>query len=397
MTERIEGRDVASGAPIALHIENGAIAEIVAIEEREALAWLAPGLVDLQVNGYDGVDFNHFPFTTDGVRHVVQQLWLQGVTRFLPTVITASDEEITQALGALRSACEADAVINAAVAGIHLEGPFLSPQDGPRGAHPASHIQPPDFTTFERWQRAAGGRIRLLTLSPEWPQAPQFIARCVASGVTVSIGHTAATPQQIDLAVAAGASLSTHLGNGAHLQLARHPNYIWSQLAHDGLAAGLIADGDHLPAEVLKVFLRAKGSQAFLVSDVTCFAGMAPGTYDSPIGGRVILSENRRLSMAQNPALLAGSARGLLDGVSHLYRHGLATISEAVAMASARPAALMGLAPAALRVGAPADVVSLLTEDSGGLHLQACWKGGEKVACAAGAQAARLVATPGNE
>lgn len=393
MREQITGRDIFNGQPLQLTLAGGHIERATPLVTQAELPWLAPGLVDLQLNGYDGVDFNHYPFTLDDVRHVVQQLWLQGVTRFFPTVITAADAQITLALNALRQACEADETVAAAVAGIHLEGPFLSPQDGPRGAHPLADIQPPDFAAFERWQRASGGRIRLLTLSPEWPEAALFIARCVASGVRVAIGHTAATPQQICQAVSAGATLSTHLGNGAHLQLPRHPNYIWSQLAHDGLAAGLIADGEHLPPEVLKVFLRAKREQAFLVSDATCFAGMAAGTYDSHIGGRVTLSERGRLAMAHNPALLAGSARGLLAGVNYLLREGLCTPGEAIGMAASRPARLAGLEPALLQPGAAADVLLLKPDGEGGLRLQACWKKGKKVACSAGEEAARLVAS----
>ncbi|PJZ04499.1 N-acetylglucosamine-6-phosphate deacetylase [Pantoea rodasii] len=381
MTETLlRGRDYRTLEPIELYLREGTLAEVRSLSEPDSDLILAPGLVDLQVNGFQGVDFNHFPFSEQDVLHATQALWQQGVTSFMPTVITAQPEEIAQALQRLASACEHYSDVALAVPAFHLEGPFLSSEDGPRGAHPREAICAPDIALFERWQHAAQQRIGLLTLSPEWPQSCELIRHCVAQQVRVAIGHTSATAAQIHDAVLAGASLSTHLGNGAHLQLPRHPNYIWQQLAEDALAATLIADGDHLPAEVLKVFLRAKGEQALLVSDVTRFAGQPPGIYDSAIGGRVQLSAQGRLSMADAPQLLAGSARGLLDGVNFLLRQKLAPLQQAIEMASIRPAQQLdlpqqqGLAP-----GAPADVLLLKPQPDGSVSLVACIKQGKKV------------------
>lgn len=387
MTEMLlRGRDYRTLDPIELYMCEGLLAEVRSLPEPDNDLILAPGLVDLQVNGFQGVDFNHFPFSEQDVLNATHALWQQGVTSFMPTVITAQPGEIAQALQRLASACEHYSDVALAVPGFHLEGPFLSPEDGPRGAHPREAICAPDVFLFESWQRAAQQRIGLLTLSPEWPQSSELIQHCVKQQVRVAIGHTSASAAQIHDAVLAGASLSTHLGNGAHLQLPRHPNYIWQQLAEDALAATLIADGDHLPAEVLKVFLRAKGEQALLVSDVTCFAGQPPGIYDSAIGGRVQLSAEGRLSMADAPQLLAGSARGLLDGVNFLLRQQLASLQQAIEMASIRPARQLdlpqqhGLAP-----GAPADVLLLKPQPDGGVALFACLKQGKKVWQAASA------------
>jgi N-acetylglucosamine 6-phosphate deacetylase (EC 3.5.1.25) len=382
----LRGRDYRTLDPIELYMCEGLLAEVRSLPEPDNDLILAPGLVDLQVNGFQGVDFNHFPFSEQDVLNATHALWQQGVTSFMPTVITAQPGEIAQALQRLASACEHYSDVALAVPGFHLEGPFLSPEDGPRGAHPREAICAPDVFLFESWQRAAQQRIGLLTLSPEWPQSSELIQHCVKQQVRVAIGHTSASAAQIHDAVLAGASLSTHLGNGAHLQLPRHPNYIWQQLAEDALAATLIADGDHLPAEVLKVFLRAKGEQALLVSDVTCFAGQPPGIYDSAIGGRVQLSAEGRLSMADAPQLLAGSARGLLDGVNFLLRQQLASLQQAIEMASIRPARQLdlpqqhGLAP-----GAPADVLLLKPQPDGGVALFACLKQGKKVWQAASA------------
>lgn len=376
----LRGRDYRTLDPIELHMCDGLLAEVRSLPEPDNDLILAPGLVDLQVNGFQGVDFNHFPFSEQDVLNATHALWQQGVTSFMPTVITAQPGEIAQALQQLASACEHYSDVALAVPGFHLEGPFLSPEDGPRGAHPREAICAPDVFLFESWQRAAQQRIGLLTLSPEWPQSSGLIRHCVAHQVRVAIGHTSASAAQIHDAVLAGASLSTHLGNGAHLQLPRHPNYIWQQLAEDALAATLIADGDHLPAEVLKVFMRAKGEQALLVSDVTCFAGQPPGIYDSAIGGRVQLSAEGRLSMADAPQLLAGSARGLLDGVNFLLRHKLAPLQQAIEMASMRPARQLDLPQQyGLSPGAPADVLLLKPQPDGSVALVACIKQGKKV------------------
>lgn len=376
----LRGRDYRTLQPIELEIEHGCIIKVRSLRDVEEDVILAPGLVDLQVNGFQGVDFNHFPFSELDVLHATRALWQQGVTSYLPTVITAMPEAIDQAMQRLASACEHYADVARAVPGFHLEGPFLSLEDGPRGAHPREAICAPDIALFDRWQRAAQRRIRMLTLSPEWPQSGALIRHCVAQQVRVAIGHTAATSEQIHTAVEAGATLSTHLGNGAHLQLPRHPNYIWQQLAEDALTATLIADGDHLPPEVLKVFLRAKGEQALLVSDVTSFAGQPPGIYHTAIGGRVQLSASGRLSMADAPQLLAGSARGLLDGVNVLLRHKLATLAQAIEMASLRPARQLDLPQQqGLACGAPADVLLLVPLADGSVTLRGCVKQGARV------------------
>jgi N-acetylglucosamine-6-phosphate deacetylase len=376
----LRGRDYRTLQPIELEIQQGSIVDVRALSELQEDVILAPGFVDLQVNGFQGVDFNHFPFSEEAVLRATRALWQQGVTSFLPTVITAMPAVITQAMQRLASACAHHPDVARAVPGFHLEGPFLSSDDGPRGAHPREAICAPDIALFDCWQQAARQHIRLLTLSPEWPQSDALIRHCVGQQVRVAIGHTAASSAQIHAAVAAGATLSTHLGNGAHLQLPRHPNYIWQQLAEDALTATLIADGDHLPPEVLKVFLRAKGEQALLVSDVTSFAGQPPGTYDTAIGGRVQLSAAGRLCMADAPQLLAGSARGLLEGVNFLLRQKLTTLAQAIEMASIRPARQLDLPQQrGLARGAPADVLLLASQADGSVALRGCVKQGERV------------------
>jgi N-acetylglucosamine-6-phosphate deacetylase len=354
----VEGLDYRTGCPVAVEIEDGVIREIHKIKGSDRLPWLAPGFVDLQVNGFRGVNLNTLPLSVDSVLLVTQMLWREGVTAYLPTVITNSDDGIEEAVRAIAEAIRQYPVLDQVIPGIHLEGPFISPQDGPRGAHDLAYVKAPDWALFERWQNAANGRIRLVTLSPEWPNAIEFIEKCVRHGVNVAIGHTAASTEQIAVAARAGASMSTHLGNGSHSMLPRHPNYIWDQLAEDDLWACMIGDGFHLPDSVLKVIMRVKKERAILVSDVVDLGGHEPGEYETHIGGKVVLTPEGKLHLKDQPLLLAGSVQTLRQGVWNLQRKQLCELREAWDMASVRPAAYLGLpSQQGLAVGAPADLV----------------------------------------
>ncbi len=381
MSGAIVGR-LLDGAAVRLVVDNGRIAAIERLADADApdLPLLAPGLVDLQLNGYAGIDFNTPPLTADAVVEATRLLWAQGVTTYLPTVVTNSAENIAASLKAIVEATRKDALAGSSIAGIHLEGPFLSALDGARGAHAAAYVRAPDWDAFRRWQETAEGRIRILTLSPEWDGAAAFIAKVAETGVVVSIGHTAATPEQIREAVAAGARMSTHLGNGAQLMLPRHPNFLWEQLAADELTACVIPDGFHLPDSVLKVFLRVKAGRIAFVSDAVYLSGLEPGTYHTHIGGDVVLTPEGRLHTAANPNILAGSAQMLIAGIARVASRGLCTLSEAWTLSSAAPAAAIGLSGGVgtLDVGAPADVV-LLREDGARLSIQAVCKGGTRV------------------
>jgi len=374
----IEGLHYQSGQPIRVEIRERKFNEIVPLAESdEQLPVLAPGLVDLQVNGYGGVDFNTVPFQVDDVYKSVKRLAGQGVTTFFPTLITNTDEAIRQGLQTVTEACKSDPLVNAAVGGIHLEGPFLSKEDGARGAHNRELVQEPNWDLFQKWQEIAEGNIKIITLSPEWKNAAEFIKKCSDSGVIVAIGHTAATPEQIEEAVKAGARLSTHLGNAAHLMLPRHPNYIWEQLAQDRLWATVIADGFHLPDSFLKVVFRMKPEASVLISDSTQFAGLAPGTYKSHIGGKVTLNTAGRLCMAENPKLLAGSAQSLLWCVNQVVTKELLSFEDAWNKASLKPLELLsGKKQTAFCVGDPANLV-LLKKDAGKIEILKTIIGGE--------------------
>nr|WP_127589738.1 amidohydrolase family protein [Paenibacillus lautus] len=373
------GRHYATDEPIELAWNPDGRIERTLPYDGDGEMWIAPGLIDLQINGGYGHDFNSLPLTTETVIQATRRLWEKGVTLYYPTVITNGDEEIEQLLRVIDAACLEDETVGSTIGGIHLEGPFLSPEEGPKGAHDSRYIKAPDWSLFTRWQAASGNRIRIVTLSPEWPEAADFIRACVKAGIVVSIGHTAATPEQIRDAVDAGATMSTHLGNGAHLTLPRHPNYIWEQLAQDRLWAGIIADGYHLPDSVIKVMLRAKPSKALLVSDAVYLSGMPPGEYETHIGGHVVLTSEGRLHLARKPELLAGSAMMLADAVWRLAQSGLCTFPEAWDMASMLPAQAIGQAESyGLRRGAQADFV-LLEKHKGNLRIVETVKGGRSV------------------
>jgi N-acetylglucosamine-6-phosphate deacetylase len=266
-------------------------------------------------------------------------LFSTGVTRFYPTVITGAREVMTGALANLARAREAIPE-GAAMEGFHVEGPHISPDDGPRGAHPRHWVRPPDLEEYRGWQEATGGNIRLVTVSPEWPEAPAYIDALVREGVVVSVGHTKASREQITAAVEAGATMSTHLGNGAHATLPRHPNYLWDQLAEDRLAASFIVDGIHLQSSFLRVALRAKGlERSVLVTDAVMPACCQPGDYklaelevELKADGRVVLRGGTRL---------AGSGLRMDRGIENLAKLAGLSLRDAVTMAT-RNAARVG-------------------------------------------------------
>lgn len=317
------------------------------------LPWLVPGLVDIQVNGYGGQEFASPDLTEEKVRNIAQHLLRFGVTRFCPTLTTQPPEVFDKALSVIARTCETDPWLGAAIVGIHLEGPFLSPEEGARGAHPREWCCAPEWDLFCRWQDRAGGRIRIVTLAPELPGAIEFIEKATARGVIIGIGHTLANAQQIRAAVEAGARLSTHLGNGCPAQIHRHQNPIWPQLAEDRLMASFIADGHHLPPPVLKSMIRAKGpSRTVLISDLSGQAGQPPGVYRSPFCDVEILPDGRLVVPGQRE-YLAGASAPLLRGVAVARAFAGLDWPVAFAMASQNPANLLGLSEDWLREGEP--------------------------------------------
>jgi N-acetylglucosamine-6-phosphate deacetylase len=298
-----------------------------------------PGLFDLQVNGFGGIDFNAPDLTVVRVSDALERIRETGVTRCLPTLVTSSLEHFA------RNARVLARVSDQAIAGIHMEGPYLSPEDGPRGAHAREFVTPASIDDFDRRQEAAGGRIVLVTLAPEVPGALPLIEHLATSGVRVALGHTAATPRQVLDAISSGATLATHLGNGCAQMLPRHPNIIWELLAADALCASLIADGCHLPPATVKAMVRAKGpGRTMLVTDAVAAAGCAPGLYT--LGGVTCeLGADGRVSLPGTP-YLAGSSLTLPHAIANAVRFTGLPIETVIPMASSLPAAFLGVTTA---------------------------------------------------
>ncbi len=335
------GIDVATGNATTLEFDK-LITRTETCESSGENRYLAPGFIDIQVNGYAGVDYCNPAAPFEEISRSIHVLLKTGVTRFFPTVITGSPGDM---LGALKNLHDAKRRIaeSAVIEGIHVEGPYIGDEDGPRGAHLRQWVRPPDLDEWARWRDATEGLIRLVTLSPHWPEAPRYIEALVAEGVTVSIGHTGATTEQLHAAVDAGATLSTHLGNGAHTVLRRHPNYLWDQLADDRLSADFIVDGIHLPSSFLKVALRAKGvERSILVTDASAPAGAPFGRYklgeqevDHTPDGRVVLAGTGKL---------AGSALRMDRGIENLMHLGGLSLRDAIQTATINPARVTRIA-----------------------------------------------------
>ena len=312
------------------------------------------GFVDLQVNGYAGVDFSSPDLSLAAVDETSRALYRRATLAFCPTVVTSPEQVYRQALPVLAQAIRAQMHSGSSgcsrLAGIHLEGPFISPEEGAVGAHPRQYVRAPSLAVFDELYALAGGHIALLTLAPELPGALDLIRHARACGVTVSIGHTLANADQIMAAVEAGASLSTHLGNGCPNYIHRHHNPLWPQLAAAGLSAMLITDGHHLPPELIAVALAAKGAGHVIVtSDASPAAGCPPGEYTF-FGTHALLEPSGRLRNLESDTL-AGSSATLLDCMNFLAN--LGRLDEAALWQVGRdnPLNVLGLSLADLPAG----------------------------------------------
>jgi N-acetylglucosamine-6-phosphate deacetylase len=348
----VTARHFASGDAVQIAIEQGRIADVSTAPEAVTDLWVAPAFWDLQFNGRWGISFSDRELTVEQVARIVRAHQPLGSARVCPTLISAPAENLLHGLRAIARTCEESPDIARRVVGIHLEGPYLSEREGYRGAHPVEAMRDPDWDEFGRFQDAAGGRIALVTLAPERAGSIAFISRLVESGVTIALGHTAADESTIQRAVDAGASLSTHLGNGIASTLPRHPNPIWFQAACDSLYASFIADGHHLDGSTLKVLARAKSPcRTILVSDASPLAGLEPGTY-----GSWAVDPSGKIVVAGTP-YLAGSNQGLEVGVNRLMAATGWSLQDTIATVTFNPARLLGRDEPKLETGEPASLV----------------------------------------
>ncbi len=353
--------------PMKITLHQGRVASVLPIAcspvESLALPIVGPGLCDIQVNGYSGTWFSSETLTADDVESIIHAYLDQGITRCLPTLITNSAAAIEHGLMTIRAARDRSSLVRQVIAGCHIEGPWISPEDGPRGAHPLVHVRPADFSEFSRWQHVSGNLVRMVTVAPEVPNALTVIRQIAKSGVLVSIGHTAAVPEQILAAIDAGATLGTHLGNGCAGMVPRHQNVFWPQLADDRLTCSIIADGWHVPATMLNCIVRCKSlDRLILTSDVSGFGGCPPGRYRTGDVEVDVLDDGRQVVAGQTQ-FLAGS--GATTGACVAGFMSMCKVSLHVAwqLASSRPASLLKRPTEFLLEGSPANLtVFRLTE-----------------------------------
>jgi N-acetylglucosamine-6-phosphate deacetylase len=374
------GKDAVTGACVEVTGDKviQSVEELIAPPEHAPM--LAPGFVDIQINGFGGVDYNDPAAPIEAIGRSLEKIFSTGATRVFPTVITGGPDDMA---GALRNLAKARATLphGRALEAFHVEGPYICPDDGPRGAHPKRWVRPPDFDEYRRWQEAAEGLVRLITLSPEWPQAPAFVERVVRDGVVVSIGHTAATGAQIRAVVDAGATLSTHLGNGAHRELTRHPNYIWDQLAEDRLSASFICDGIHLGDNFMKAAMRAKGlERCVLVTDAVMPAMCEPGPY--MLGEVEVELKPDQSVVLRGGNRLAGSSLRMDRGINVLMQHVGLSLAESVTLSTRNPARV-GRVAGRLRGLQPGERNDLVEFDfdstARAIRVRRTWLDGEQV------------------
>lgn len=354
----LDGISIFSGSPVSVLVEGPTIAQVADRSAGGALPYLAPGFFDLQVNGYRGIDYTSDSLTEADIVRLIGELAASGTTTHLPTIITSPREIILRNLAILARARRRSPEVESAIPGYHMEGPFISPEEGPRGAHSSSQVRDADFEEYRAWQDAAEGLIRIVTVAPEVRGALAFIERVAQEGVVVAIGHTAASPERIREAVRAGARLSTHLGNGSHAMLPRLKNYIWEQLGADGLAASIISDGYHLPEAVVRTISRAKGlDRLVLVSDVAVNGGAEPGIYRwGDLAVEVFPDGHLGVHRTE---FLAGAGHLLDHDVAQFVRFTGCAIGDAVRLCTTAPSRLLGLPSREgfCATGQPADLV----------------------------------------
>jgi N-acetylglucosamine-6-phosphate deacetylase len=300
-----------------------------------------PGFIDLQVNGYLGVDFSSPDLTEDSFAHACECLFQAGIAAFLPTVITSPLEVYERNLPILVSVMARDEFRDR-LPGIHLEGPFISPEPGAVGAHHPEWVREPDVYTFKQINSWANQTIRLLTLAADRQGAYELASYAAGQGIVVSSGHSLATPVDLERLAQAGATALTHLGNGLPHLLHKYNNPLWAGLADDHYTAMLIGDGHHIPNGVLKAMIRAKGiSRTIIVSDAAPVAGLPPGRYTT-LGNEVILEES---GLLHNPQIgfLVGSSATMMACMNHLASLNLFSLDELLDLGFYNPLRLIGV------------------------------------------------------
>ena len=366
--------------PVEIQIENQLIKSVKQLKnptQAKDLLFVSPGFIDVQVNGYAGVSFTDDGLTVEGIKRATEGLWKEGVTTYMPTIITASGETIRNNLKTLNASL-ADPQIASSVPGFFIEGPYISPIDGFRGAHNAEFVRLPDWDEFRSFIDASNGNIIKTTIAPELEGAMEFIDQCRKEGIIVAIGHHNGNSEQIHEAALRGAKISTHLGNGCANMIHRHDNPLWAQMADDRLTPTIIADGFHLNADELIVFHKVKGTNnLMLISDITELAGLPPGEYEWN-GKTVLLTPEGKLRLPDLD-VLAGASFSIRKGIGNMMKYTGCSLQEAIQMASTNQARIFEWSDrGTIEPGKRADLV-LFKIEQGELIVQQTILAGETV------------------
>lgn len=334
-TEFLHGVHPDSHTTLEVGIQHGLIVSIEEMSSTDCvLPYLSAGLIDLQINGYAGLDLNSKHLTSKVVIDLCRKLGHLGVTSSLPTQITSSPESTIAALKVISTARKEDWLAKELIAGVHMESPSVSAFDGSRGVHPLQLVRAASLQEYREWQEASDNLVVMVTIAPEQAGAIDYIKVLSAQKITIAISHSAATAEQVKEAVQAGASMSTHLGNGVAAIRPRHPDLIWAQIADEHLFASFIADSRHLLADTFKVKLNARGlDQSILVSDSVTLAGMPVGRYKQAIGGTVEVSPDGRIVVVGTP-YLAGAGLPLSSNILVAMQIACLSLNEALRLAT---------------------------------------------------------------
>jgi N-acetylglucosamine-6-phosphate deacetylase len=364
----VEGLSYLDQSPVRIEIADGKIKNVIKIDKLSDPAgkvYIAPGLFDNQVNGYKGVSFVDMgkELTPEGITLVTKSLWEKGVTTYLPT-LTTNDKQIFIKNFALLAKAKQDPLLLGSIGGFHLEGPFISPVDGYRGAHPLKFVRKPDWNEFMELYEASGKNILQVTLAPEADGAPDFIAKCREKNIIVGLGHHNGSMKQITDAIDKGARIATHFGNGCANNINRHANPLWPQLSDDRLMISIIGDGFHLLPEEIRVFYKVKGPDKIIItSDVSPLGGLTPGRYLNVVGDTLELTPDGAV-MYPAQKVLSGSGSALPKGVGNVMKVTGCTLAQAIQMASTNPAKFYGLKDRGeLKTGMRADLILFTMDD----------------------------------
>lgn len=366
--KHIEGLFYLDHAPVRVEFSGGKITNVVRIPElsdKDSRNYIGPGLIDNQVNGYNGVSFIYegYELTENDVLNITKAIWKSGVTTYLPTLRSNPQELLVKNISLLAKYKDNPA-LRGSIPGFHLEGPYISPVDGFRGAHALKNVRKPDWREFLEVYEASGRNVLQVTLAPEVEGAMDLITKLRELNIVVAIGHTNANSKQITEAADRGAQTVTHIANGMGNTINRHSNPLWPQLSEDRLMISMIADGFHLLPEQMRVFYKAKGPEkTILTSDATRYAGLAPGKYLNAEGDTILLTaEGAARYLSRN--VLSGSAAPISKGIGNVMKATGCSLAEAIRMASTNPARLYNLTDRGeLKPGMRADLIVFTLED----------------------------------